>query len=120
MFESLNAVLQSSPRCVFPGFGHQTSAPGQHNTQHHEAALLLNNMLAHIARAKGVNLYKLLPKHHALTHIAYDSYTNPRLAEVWARKHRCIFPPHPPPSPLSLTAMFGLDKPPPEGLPNVI
>jgi hypothetical protein len=39
---------------------------------HTEKALLLCNLLATRATAKNQKLYKLVPKFHALTHIAYD------------------------------------------------
>jgi hypothetical protein len=41
-------------------------------------ALVLNNALAARALALEKKLYKMLPKHHAMTHVAYDSMTNPR------------------------------------------
>ncbi len=44
-----------------------------------EQALLLYNSLAAIALAQHRRVWKLLPKHHALTHIAYDNAgVNPR------------------------------------------
>ena len=39
---------------------------------------MCTNALARMAKARKVKQFKILPKHHALTHIGYDSYTNPR------------------------------------------
>ena len=43
-----------------------------------QGALLLNNLLACQALGRNLKLYTILPKHHALTHVAYDVPINPR------------------------------------------
>jgi hypothetical protein len=48
-----------------------------------ENALLLNNALAVSANGRREKLFKLLPKHHALTHIAYDTLVNPRRTQCY-------------------------------------
>jgi hypothetical protein len=50
-----------------------------------EHALLMYNALAVEAFKYGRMLWKLIPKHHALTHIAYDGHgTNPRAVHCYA------------------------------------
>lgn len=65
---------------------------GRHFTAHQKAefgkcienALLANNALASEAAEQGRRLWKLLPKHHALTHIAFDFELNPRRVQCYA------------------------------------
>ena len=49
-----------------------------------EGALVCNNALAAEAAAAGKRLWKLLPKHHAATHMCYDSVANPRTVQCYA------------------------------------
>jgi hypothetical protein len=50
-----------------------------------EHALLMYNALAANAFEQGRQLWKFIPKHHALTHIAYDGHgTNPRAVHCYA------------------------------------
>jgi hypothetical protein len=48
---------------------------------HCERALVANHSLAHDALDE--KLYKLLPKHHAATHVAFDSDLNPRRVQCY-------------------------------------
>ncbi len=68
------------------------SAAGRHLTRAErqtvacslEEALLLCNVLAKRAHSQGSALYYIIPKHHALTHIAYDNCgVNPWIASCY-------------------------------------
>jgi hypothetical protein len=62
---------------------HLTNAEWAAAAEAVEAGLCLNNALAVEAKTAGQRLYKLLPKHHAMTHIAYDCKVNPRRASCY-------------------------------------
>eukprot|EP00972_Heterocapsa_arctica_P082146 12108150-Heterocapsa_arctica.AAC.1 len=50
-----------------------------------EEALCMFNALAATAFKQSRQLWKFIPKHHALTHIAYDNHgTNPRAVHCYA------------------------------------
>lgn len=53
-----------------------------------ESALLLNNWMACRAVAKNQKLFKILPKHHALTHCGFDYAVNPRSTQCYQDEDR--------------------------------
>ncbi len=65
--------------------GRHLSAPQrQELARRTERALTCYSWLNHRAVARGVPLWKVLPKHHAWTHIAYDNMgTNPRSVQCY-------------------------------------
>jgi hypothetical protein len=76
-FAAADAVCRRAGR-------HFTEGEHEDFSRHIEHALLTNNALAAEAVAAGEKLYKLIPKHHALSHIAYDFSINPRRVQCYA------------------------------------
>lgn len=75
-FVDVDAICRNAGR-------HLTEAQREQIAQYAETALLANNSLATLAAQAGQSLYKLLPKHHAFTHITFDARVNPRAVHCY-------------------------------------